>query len=219
MTRKRLRAFIFGPQGAGKSTQGQLLSDWFGVPFLSAGDLFRMEIEEKTSLGKLVKQYVDAGLLAPDELSNAIVLKRLKELNTERGFVLDGFPRNVDQAESLDRLLKITIAIQIKLSDKEAVRRLAGRRQCPKCRSIFHVEDVPPATPNQCSMCGHALVKRDDDNEETIKQRLEAYHFMTEPLASYYRQHGVLLTVNGEQAISLVFEDMKKRMAKLGFIA
>ncbi len=219
MTRKRLRGFMFGPQGAGKSTQGQLLSDRFSVPFVGAGDLFRAEIDAGTPLGALVQQYVSSGLLAPDELTNAIILKRLREVETDRGFVLDGYPRNVEQAESLDRVLKINLAIQIKLSDEEAVRRLAGRRQCRACRAVFHVSDVPPALQDICSVCGHELVKRQDDDETTIRQRLATYHFMTEPMATYYRQRGVLLVVQGEQSVPLLFEDLVKRMAKLGFVA
>jgi adenylate kinase len=218
MIRKRLRAVIFGPQGSGKGTQGQLLSERFGVPLIGAGDLFRAEIKEKTALGKLIEQYVTFGMLAPDELVNAIINKRLKEVAADAGFILEGYPRNVDQAESLDRLLKITLAIQLKISDRESVRRLAGRRQCPACWTVYHITDAPPAHAGRCSLCGRALIKREDDHEDTIKQRLAAYHFITEPLAAYYRQRGVLLAVNGEQSIPFLFEELVKKTAKLGFI-
>ena len=219
MTRKRLQCVIFGPQGCGKGTQGQLLSDRFGIPLLGSGDMFRAEIEAKTHLGKIAEEYVARGMLAPDEVVNAIIKKRFHEVLTEKGFLLEGYPRNVDQAESLDRLIKINLAIQIKIRDEEAVRRLLGRRQCVRCRSIFHVQEAPSNLPGRCALCGHALVKREDDQEEVIRQRLVAYHFMTEPLASYYRQRGVLLTVNGEQAISFLFQELIKKMEKLGFAA
>lgn len=220
MTRKHLKAVLFGPQGCGKGTQGQLLSDSFGVPIIGAGDLFRAEIEEGTALGKLMKDYVVHGVLAPDEVVNAVVNKRLKEaVKFDKGFILDGYPRNVEQAESLDRLVKINLAIQIKISDRESIRRLEGRRHCPYCRAIYHLKDVPPAIAGKCAQCGHALVRREDDKEAAIKTRLAAYHFMTEPLASYYRQRGVLLSVNGEQSIQFLFEELTRKMAKLGFVA
>jgi len=214
---KKIQAVIFGPQGCGKGTQGLLLSDRLEVPLVGAGELFRAEIAEGTLLGNIVKEYVEHGNLAPDEVVNAVMAHRLKELPLSRGFILDGYPRNVEQAATLDRLLKINLAICIKISDKEALRRLEGRRQCMQCKFVYQVVDSPPAKPGICSVCGGKLVRRDDDNAEAIVRRLAAYHFMTEPLAAYYRQRGVLLTVNGEQAIPYVFEDLIKKMGKLGF--
>ena len=216
MSRKRLRAVLFGPQGCGKGTQGQLLSERFEVPIIGAGDLLRDEINENGALGRLVKEYVEQGMLAPDELVNAIIQKQLKDLDLERGFILDGYPRNVEQAASIDRFAKINLALQIKISDKEAVRRLTGRRQCLKCKAIFHV-DLPSADPTRCAMCGGLIKKRTDDSEPVIINRLAVYRFMTEPLASYYRQRGVLLAVNGEQAIESLFHELVKKILKLGF--
>lgn len=218
MPRKRLQALIFGPQGSGKSTQGHLLADWFGVSYTSSGDLIREEIEEKTSLGNMVEEYVASGVLAPDEVVNAIILKRLKELVEQKGFVLDGYPRNVEQAESLDRLMKINLAIQLRMSDAVAVRRLQGRRQCSKCRSIFHMDDLPSALRLKCSVCGGRLIKREDDEEDTIRRRLASYHFMTEPMSAYYRKQGVLLMVNGEQSVKNLFEELTRKIMKLGFV-
>ncbi len=218
MTRKRLRAALFGPQGSGKGTQGLLLSERFDVPLIGSGDLFRAEIEEASALGKIAKEYVDHGMLAPDELVNAILQKQLKAIPMDRGFILDGYPRNVEQAESLDRVVKINLAIQIKIQDQEALRRLLGRRQCKTCRTIFHIQDAPPAVPGKCPLCGHAIIKREDDNEKTIRMRLVAYHFMTEPLATYYRQRGVLLAVKGEQPISFLFAELVRKISKLGFV-
>lgn len=219
MARKRLRAVLFGPQGSGKGTQGRMLADHFGVPLIGSGELFRAEIQEKTALGKLVKSYVSRGALVPDELVNAVVQKQLKAVAVDRGFILDGYPRNVEQAESLDKVVKINLALQIKISDGESLRRLLGRRQCSGCKTIFHIEDHKPAVEGHCDACGKALFKRDDDDEEIIRARLQAYHFMTEPLASYYRQRGVLLAVKGEQPIASLYEELVRKVTKLGFVA
>lgn len=217
MARKHVRAIIFGPQGSGKSTQGRLLADWFDIPWISSGDLFRQEIEEKSPLGKLVEEYVAHGMLAPDEVVQAIMKKRLSSLDVEKGFVLDGYPRNIEQAEVMDKFLRMNLAVQIKLSDEEAVHRLAKRLYCPACHAVYHEVDAPPALPSICSVCQGALKRRDDDREDIVRSRLMAYHFMTEPMASYYRQRGVLLAINGEQAIPSLFQELVRKMSKLGF--
>ncbi len=219
MPRKRVRALIFGPQGSGKSTQGRLVADWFDIPWISSGDLFRQEIEERSPLGKLAEEYVQHGMLAPDEVVQAIMKKRLAGLDTEKGFVLDGYPRNVEQAESMDRFLRINIAIQIKISDEEAVSRLSKRLYCPACHAVFHTEEAPPALPGICSLCQSPLRRREDDAEEVVRSRLMAYHFMTEPMASHYRQRGTLLSLNGEQPIPSLFQEVIRKMTKLGFAA
>ncbi len=217
MTTQRLKAVLFGPQGSGKGTQGELLADRFDVPLLGAGDILRAEIASKSHLGKILAEYVEKGLLAPDELVNAVMSERLKRMDLSKGFILDGFPRNVDQATQLDRGLKINLAIYLKIRDDEGVRRLRGRLQCVRCKAIYHETDAPPAKPGICSICGGKLKKRADDTEPVIRRRLAAFHFMTEPLLSYYRQRGILLVVNGEQPIPYVFEDLMKKMTKLGF--
>lgn len=217
MKNKHVRAVIFGPQGCGKGTQGVLLAERFNIPIIGAGDLFRAEIVAKSTLGNLAGQYVDQGLLAPDELVNAIMTRQLKRIDLTRGFILDGYPRNVEQATYLDRILPVNLVMQLKIGDAEVVRRLSGRWQCPSCKSVYHETEAPPVKPGICSLCGHALIRRADDTPEVIKQRLKAYHYMTSPLAGHYRQKGVLLMVNGEQAIAYVFEDITKKLAKLGF--
>lgn len=219
MNRQRLRAVIFGPQGSGKGTQGELLADRFDVPLVGAGDLFRAEISKGTQLGKLAKSYIDAGNLAPDELVNGVMARQLKALDLSHGFILDGYPRNVEQAQHLHRILTPNVAIVIKLSDDLAVKRLESRRQCSRCKAVYSITSAPPAKPGICSLCGGKLIKRQDDNEEVIRTRLAAYHFMTAPLSRYYREQGILLQVNGEQDIPYVFEDLIKKLAKLGFIA
>jgi len=217
MKNKHLFAVIFGPQGSGKGTQGSLLSDRFYIPLIGAGDLFRAEIQQKSTLGNLIGQYVSQGLLAPDELVNAVLTRQLKFVDLTRGFILDGYPRNVDQAAYLDRLLPINLAIQIKLSESAVLKRLKGRLQCTKCKTIYHETESPPIKNGVCSLCDSELVKREDDIDEIIKQRLKAYNFITSPLAGYYRQRGVLLPINGEQPIQYVFEDILKKISKLGF--
>lgn len=216
---KRIRAVLFGPQGCGKGTQGQLLAERYDIPLIGAGEMFRAEIAEKTQLGALLQGYVDNGLLAPDDVVNAVVAQRMKRLDLSRGFILDGYPRNVEQASHLDRLAKINLAISIRISDKEALRRLLGRRQCLRCKQVYHLTDAPPVREGVCAVCGGRLAPREDDTEEAIRKRLATFHFMTEPLASYYRQRGVLLVVNGEQPIPYVFEDLSRRLAKLGFLS
>ena len=218
MARKRLRAVLFGPQGSGKGTQGRLLADYFGVPLIGSGELFRAEIQEKTALGKLVKSYVSRGALVPDELANAVMRKQLKTIALDRGFLLDGYPRDIDQAESLDTVVKINLALQIKIGDAESLRRLLGRRQCTGCEIIFHVEDHPSQVPDVCDACGKTLVQREDDHEDVIRARLVAYYFMTEPLASYYRQQGVFLAVKGEQPVASLCEELVRKITKLGFV-
>ncbi|KAA0205998.1 nucleoside monophosphate kinase [Candidatus Uhrbacteria bacterium] len=220
MRRKRLRAVFFGPQGSGKSQQAALLAERFDVSLVSSGEAFREEIGEKTAIGDLVSEYVEAGIFAPDELVNAILTKRLKRLDSEAGFVLDGYPRNVEQAETLDRLARVTLAIQLKISDVCAVKRLANRVVCTTCRATLSRDGVE--TPEgfvPCPVCGDELVTRPKDEEEAVRRRLAAYHFMTEPLAGYYRQRGVLLAVNGEQAVGDLFDELTRKLAKLGFVA
>ena len=219
MIKKKIRAVLFGPQGSGKGTQGRLIAERFDVPFISVGDLLRAEIAEKTHLGNLLDEYVNQGLLAPDDLVNAVIVERLKSAELSRGFILDGYPRNVEQAQFLDRHHKITLAISLRISDKESLRRLLGRIQCVRCGEVYHLRDAPPVKPGICAVCGGHLAPREDDTEEAIRKRLATYHFMTEPLSSYYRQRGALLMVNGEQSIPYVFDDLVKKMAKLGFVA
>lgn len=218
MKRKRLRAVMFGPQGSGKTTQGRTLAEHFGVPFIGAGDLLRREIEEKSALGKMVSEYVSSGMLAPDELIDAIVKKQLAEFDLTKGFVLDGYPRNIEQAMSMDKRVKVNIAIQLKIKDATAVKRLAGRVQCAKCRTVFHKSFLSDET-KKCQKCGGKLQTREDDKEEIVRQRLAAYHFMTEPMATYYRKTGALLAVNAEQPIDDLFEELTRKLAKLGFMA
>lgn len=191
------------------------MAERYGVPFVSAGNVLRAEIAEKTAIGKMIELYVEAGMLAPDELVDAIILKRLKGLATERGYVLDGFPRNVEQAVALDKLLKPNLAIQLKLPDTVVIKRLQGRMVCEDCRFVFH--ENFGLEKNICSVCEGKLVRRKDDDEDAVRRRLAVYHFMTEPLAAHYRQRGILLAVNADQSIADLHEELLKKSQKLGF--
>ncbi|MEK7473165.1 MAG: nucleoside monophosphate kinase [Patescibacteria group bacterium] len=220
MRRKKLRAVFFGPQGAGKSVQAPLLAERFNVPLVSSGEAFRAEIGENTAIGDLVSEYVIAGMFAPDELANAILAKRLKGLDPDAGCVFDGYPRNVEQAETLDRLARVTLAIQLKISDTRAIKCLAGRLVCVSCHATLHRDGMTTgAGLKACPVCGGKLSARPKDEEEAVRRRLAAYHFITEPMAAYYRQRGVLLAVNGEQTVSDLFDELTKKLAKLGFVA
>jgi adenylate kinase len=219
MARKRVRAVVFGPQGAGKTTQVRLLAEWFGLMYFSSGDVLRAEVEGGTPLGQLVTRYVEHGVLAPDEMVNAILRKRLMaEMETTRGFFLDGYPRNVEQAEDLDKYAKITLAIHFKVSDAVAEARLLGRLFCEACQAVYHEEYVPVLKSAVCTICGGHVRRREDDMDDgSVRDRLSAYHFMTEPLVQYYRQRGVLLAVNADQPIPFLFQELVRKLSKLGF--
>lgn len=218
MAKQHVRAVLFGAPGSGKGTQARLLADRFDVPHIGFGDLIRSEIEEKTPLGLLAKPYVDQAILAPDDLINAVLLSRFKKHDTEKGFIIEGFPRTIDQAIYLDTLTdKITIAIQLRVLDETVIARMVGRLTCKRCNFVFHEQTSPPAIPGICSVCGGRLYKRSDDREDLIRARLAAYHFMTEPLAGYYRQRGVFLPIKAELSVETVFHDTVKKMVKLGF--
>jgi adenylate kinase len=218
MSSKRVRAVIFGPQGCGKGTQGRLLSEKFGIPLIGSGDLFRAEIAKGTGLGKIAKQYVQSGCLAPDELVNGIMSSQLKSMNLKKGFLLDGYPRTVDQASFLQRILPVNVAIYIKISDDMAVKRIMSRIQCPSCKAVYNLKLTPSVRSGTCPACGAKLKRREDDTEEAIRIRLTNYHFMTEPLTRFYRQKGVLLMIKGDQSIEYVHQVTMKKLAKLGFV-
>ncbi len=218
MAKKRLRAVFFGPHGSGKRTQAERLAQVFGVPWLTAGSLLREEIEGKTAIGALVEDYVEQGMLVPDDLVNPVLLRKIRRyVNAEKGFVLEGYPRNVEQASALEKVAKVQVAIHLKLSDEAARERVDGRRDCPACRSVFHLEEVPPGPLETCTRCGHGLQGRPTDHPEAFYSRQAIYHFMTEPLVSFYRQKGVLLTVKADQSIEQLHAEIQEKLRRLGF--
>ncbi|MEU6193041.1 adenylate kinase [Streptomyces sp. NPDC047061] len=197
-----MRIVLVGPPGAGKGTQAVRLAKELQIPHISTGDLFRANISQKTELGKLAKSYMDAGNLVPDEVTIAMAKDRMEQEDAVNGFLLDGFPRNVSQAEALDELLttekiKLDAVLDLEVSEDEVVKRIAGRRICRNDSShVFHVTYTPPKVEGVCDICGGELYQRDDDSEDTVRTRLEVYHTQTEPIIDYYKAQGLVVTIS-----------------------
>ncbi len=201
-----MRLVLLGAPGAGKGTQAVRLSKEYNIPQISTGDIFRYNIKNGTPLGKLAKEYMDKGGLVPDEVTVRIVKDRLQQADCNNGFILDGFPRTIPQAESLDKILHqidkvIDFALNVDVADELIVKRLSGRRVCPDCGKIYHTISEPPKKDGFCDVDGAALIQRDDDKEETIWNRLQTYHERTEPLIGFYGKQGKLATVEGSKSI------------------
>ncbi len=210
-----MRLILLGPPGAGKGTQAIRLAEMFDIPHISTGDLFRAAVKGRTKLGLTVQTYIDKGELVPDELVLEVVMERLKEEDAKGGFVLDGFPRTVVQAEGLNRALRdmgldIDTVINICVSEKTLIKRLTGRRMCEKCGANYQINVSPPKNEGVCDECGGRLYARSDDNEETAKNRLRVYEAQTKPLIDYYDNEGLLRSVDGEADIDSVFADVQK---------
>lgn len=210
-----MRLVLLGAPGAGKGTQAVNLSEKLKVPHISTGDIFRHNIKNNTPLGKLAKEYIDKGALVPDEVTIGIVKDRLAQDDCRKGFILDGFPRTIPQAESLDAVLAemgadLEHAVDIYVADEEIIKRLSGRRVCPACGMSYHTYFGPPAREGICDGCQAALIQREDDREETVLKRLETYHNQTKPLIGYYKDKGKLLVVEGQEKISDTTVEMLK---------
>ncbi|MFE5895523.1 adenylate kinase [Streptomyces sp. NPDC002285] len=197
-----MRIVLVGPPGAGKGTQAAFLAKNLSIPHISTGDLFRANISQQTELGKLAKSYMDAGNLVPDEVTIGMAKDRMEKPDAEGGFLLDGFPRNVSQAEALDEMLqsesmKLDAVLDLEVPEEEVVKRIAGRRICRKDSShVFHVTYSRPKKEGVCDACGGELYQRDDDSEETVRKRLEVYHTQTEPIIDYYKTQGLVVTIS-----------------------
>lgn len=197
-----MRLVLLGAPGAGKGTQAVILSEKLKVPHISTGDIFRYNIKNGTPLGIMAKEYIDKGALVPDEVTIGIVKDRLAQPDCSEGYILDGFPRTIPQAESLDAVLSemdvsLDYAVDIFVPDSEIIKRLTGRRVCSACSMSYHILFNPPRYEGQCNECGTSLIQREDDSKETILKRLENYHKQTEPLLEYYKSKGMLLVVEG----------------------
>lgn len=208
-----MNLILLGPPGAGKGTQAVLLEKHFGIPQISTGDMLRSAVKASTPMGLKAKTFMDAGDLVPDEVVVGIVRERLQEPDCANGFILDGFPRTVPQADALnDSLVQLAkeldgvISLQVDIN--ALVERLTGRRTCKSCGKGFHIKFEPPAANGACSACGGELMQRDDDHEETIRRRMDAYHQQTAPLEDYYRQAGLLMSVDGMSAIEDVQQEI-----------
>lgn len=206
-----MRLIMLGPPGAGKGTQAEFLSEKFGIPQISTGAIIRGIIASGTDEGKKIKELIDRGELLSDETVVAMIKQRLSEKDCENGFILDGFPRTIAQAEALFTMgVTIDKVLSIELSDEEILKRLSGRRECASCRATYHLEDNPPKQEGICDRCGGKLICRDDDKPETIKNRLSVYHKSTEPLKEYYKNTGLLVTAYGQKLL----EDTKREVLK-----
>ncbi len=210
-----MKIIMLGAPGAGKGTQAKLIAEKYGIPHISTGDIFRANIKEGTELGKEAKQYMDKGELVPDELTVRILLDRVGRDDCKNGYVLDGFPRTIPQATVLDNEVaklgeKIDYAIDVEVPDENIIRRMGGRRACPKCGATYHVEHIPPKKEGICDTCGSELVLRDDDKPETVKSRLEVYHKQTQPLIDHYSKQNILRTVDGTKDMNEVFANIEK---------
>jgi len=216
----QLNLILFGPPGAGKGTQAERLCDDFQLPFISTGDMLRGHVKDETDLGQKAKEYMDAGDLVPDELILAMVRERLLEDDARDGFILDGFPRNADQATALDEQLsdlgrRVTAALLIDVPDEEVIRRLSGRRVCTEAGHNYHIEFDPPKHDDVCDQDGSELIQRDDDKPEVIEHRLGVYHEKTQPLVEYYDEQGLMRRIDGTRAAADVHGHIRAVIATL----
>ena len=210
-----MKLIMLGAPGAGKGTQAKKIAEKYSIPHISTGDIFRANIKNGTELGKKAKTFMDQGLLVPDDLVVDLVVDRVNQEDCKNGYVLDGFPRTIPQAEALDRALaemgqKIDYEINVEVPDENIVHRMGGRRACIGCGATYHVEFNAPKVEDVCDTCGGELVLRDDDKPETVQKRLSVYHAQTQPLIDYYKKANVLVEVDGTQDINVVFQDIVK---------
>lgn len=210
-----MKIIMLGAPGAGKGTQAKMIADQYKIPHISTGDIFRANIKNGTELGMEAKKYMEQGLLVPDELTVKILLDRVAKEDCKKGYVLDGFPRTIPQAEVLDKALekigdKIDFAIDVDVPDENIVKRMGGRRSCVGCGATYHIEHIPPRKEGICDTCGMELILRDDDKPETVQNRLNVYHTQTQPLIDFYRKKGILQTVDGTVDMKDVFAAIVK---------
>ncbi|WP_455950494.1 adenylate kinase [Eubacterium sp.] len=206
-----MKIIMLGAPGAGKGTQAKMIAEKYNIPHISTGDIFRANIKNGTELGKKAKSYMDKGQLVPDELTLDLIMDRFKEDDCKNGYVLDGFPRTIPQAEALDTALKangekVDFAIDVDVPDENIVKRMGGRRACVNCGATYHIVYSPTKVEGKCDKCGEELIVRDDDKPETVLSRLEVYHNQTQPLIDYYNKQGILKTVDGTVDMKDVFK-------------
>ncbi len=208
-----MKIIMLGAPGAGKGTQAKQIADKYTIPHISTGDIFRANIKNGTELGKKAKEYMDQGLLVPDELTCDLVMDRIQQDDCVNGFVLDGFPRTIPQAEALTAALdkieqKMDFAVNVDVPDENIVNRMGGRRACLNCGATYHIVSIPTKAEGVCDRCGNEVVLREDDKPETVQKRLNVYHEQTQPLIDYYEKQGILKSVDGTQQMEQVFADI-----------
>ena len=209
-----MKIIMLGAPGAGKGSQASRIATEYQLPHISTGDIFRANLKEETELGKKAKSFMDKGELVPDDITIAMLLERIHKEDCKNGYILDGFPRTIPQAEALKEALakkneKIDLALDVEATDELIIKRMAGRRTCPTCGAIYHIVTLPPKEEGKCDRCRADLIQRKDDNEETVKNRLKIYHEITEPLISYYKKEGILEEIDGAEDLDKVFEKVK----------
>ena len=214
-----MKIVMLGAPGAGKGTQAKMLADQYAIPHISTGDIFRANIKEGTELGKKAKEFIDAGALVPDELTVDLVMDRIDHEDCKKGYILDGFPRTINQAEKLTEALSgkggdIDYAVNVDVPDEAIVERMAGRRMCPNCGASYHVVNIPPKKDGICDRCGEELITRKDDQPETVKKRLAVYHEQTQPLYDYYKEKGLVVDVDGTKPMEEVFQAIVSRLGE-----
>ena len=210
-----MKIIMLGAPGAGKGTQAKMIAEKCGIPHISTGDIFSANIKNGTELGAKAKEYMDKGLLVPDELVCDLVVDRIQQADCEKGYILDGFPRTIPQAEALENALnaieqKLDYAIDIDVPDENIINRMSGRRACVGCGATYHVVFNPTKVEGKCDVCGESLILRDDDKPETVKKRLDVYHTQTQPLIDFNTERKVLVEVDGTQSMDKVFDDIMK---------
>ena len=208
-----MKIIMLGAPGAGKGTQAKMIADKYGIPNISTGDIFRANIKNGTELGQKAKTYMDQGLLVPDELTCDLVVDRISQDDCKNGFILDGFPRTIPQAECLTNALKergeaMDYAVNVDVPDENIITRMSGRRACLNCGATYHIVNIPTKVEGICDRCGSEVVLRADDEPETVKKRLDVYHAQTQPLIDYYNNQGILKTVDGTQPMTAVFDEI-----------
>lgn len=206
-----MNVILLGPPGAGKGTQAELLIEKYRIPHISTGDIFRAAVKEGTPLGVKAKEYLESGQLVPDEIVVGIVAERLQQADCQNGFLLDGFPRTVPQADALEEFLnglnkKVTAVINIEVDFGVLMARLTGRRVCRNCGAIYHIQNKREKSPGKCDQCGGEIYQRDDDLPETVQKRLQVYQQQTEPLIKYYQTKGLLISFDGQEPVKVLFE-------------
>jgi adenylate kinase len=216
-----MRVLLLGPPGSGKGTQASALQQRWGIPHISSGDLLRAHVRDDTELGLRAKSYMDRGELVPDDLILDMMASRLSEADAQQGFALDGFPRTVAQAEALDRRLQqarqqLDAVVYLDVPEPELLRRLGGRRTCPRCNAVYHVETMPPQREGSCDRCGADLIQREDERPDVVRRRLQVYLKQTEPLLAYYQQKALLHRVDGTIGVARVLEAIRDIVEPVG---